>query len=48
MTIGNTHTIDRENVYADVVSLYSKHLDEIVKEFPFHIKFKGEIAVDIG
>ena len=43
---GRMHLIDRARVYEEVIDLYQN--DDILKEFPIYIKFKGEMAVDHG
>lgn len=43
---GRAHLIDRTKVYEEVINLYQN--DEILKEFPIYIKFKGEVAIDHG
>lgn len=45
---GVPHIIDRATLYDDVLSLYSKKLDEIILDYPFMVEFQGEIAVDLG
>ena len=40
------HTVDRENLYSTVISLFEKK--GIEDEFPLCITFKGERGVDIG
>ena len=42
---GRMHLIDHTRVYEDI-NLYQN--DDILKEFPIYIKFKGEMAVDHG
>ena len=53
MDILDTHQgcprlIRRDNVFEDVVALYRDHLNCILNEYPFRIKFLGEKAVDTG
>ena len=44
--VGMEHTIDRANIYEDVMELY-RH-SRIVNECPIYIKFKDEAAIDGG
>lgn len=43
---GDLHIIDRDNVYEDVLDLYT--IGEIIGECPINIKYSGEQAVDDG
>ena len=43
---GNFRTIERSNVYEDVIDVYRE--GDIVGEYPIYIEFKGEMAVDEG
>ena len=43
---GDEHSIERRNVFSDVMDLYKA--GEIVNECPIFIKFKGENAIDNG
>lgn len=43
---GRVHLIDRTKVYEEVIDLYQN--DELLKEFPMYIKFRGEMAIDHG
>jgi len=43
---GIVHNINRANLFKDVICLYQD--DEIVKECPIFIEFKGENALDYG
>ena len=43
---GEEHTINRDNVYEDVIDLY--HDGEIVGECPITIRFQGELGQDLG
>ena len=45
---GLPHRIRRQHVYEDCMTLYSKNLDRILKEFPFRITYVREKAVDTG
>lgn len=44
---GIYHHVSRDNIYNCVLSMY-KDAEEILDEFPFRIKFEGELAVDSG
>ncbi len=44
--LGPTQIVDRNNIYEDVIDMYSE--GEIVGEYPLVIKYKGEQAVDQG
>ncbi len=44
--LGPTRIVDRNNIYEDVIDMYSE--GEIVGEYPLMIKYKGEQAVDQG
>lgn len=37
---GTTHTIDRSNVYENVITLYTTKKREVLEEFPFRVHFK--------
>ena len=43
---GLTHTVCRTSVFEDVNELLEN--DEVLKEFPLYVCFKGERAIDIG
>ena len=43
---GTEHTVDRANLYDDVLKLYQE--GNITTECPIHIHFKEEIGVDVG
>ena len=43
---GSEHTVDRGSLYDDVLKLYKE--GNITNEYPIYIRFKGEIAVDVG
>jgi hypothetical protein len=45
---GLPREIQRDEVYDDVMSLYKSDVIQILKDFPFRIRFKGEKAVDTG
>ena len=45
---GLPHTVDQENLYEDIINLYSKSTAIVLQESPFRIAFVGEKAVDIG
>lgn len=44
---GIFHMVSRDNVYNCALSMY-ENAEEILDEFPFRIKFDGELAVDSG
>ncbi len=48
LTIGKTHTVKRDQIFQDVIDLYSKGRDTLLKEYPFRTKFFGENAIDVG
>ena len=39
---------DRLNVYDDVLSLYTVKSEKVLNHYPMKVRFKGELAVDIG
>ena len=41
------HTVKRDDIFNDVIELYNSNTS-IVKEFPMHVKFDGERAIDAG
>ena len=43
---GLPHTIDRKNVFQDVMGLFAQ--DEVLDEYPLRIKFNGELGYDCG
>ena len=43
---GVPHIIDRKDIFSTVLQLFDS--ENIVREYPMHISFKGEIAVDTG
>ena len=45
---GLTHTVQRGDIFNGVISLYQNNREQILQEYPFHIKFQGERAVDLG
>lgn len=45
---GATHQIRRSELLDDVVTLYRKNQPKIYQEYPFHIKFVAEKAIDAG
>lgn len=45
-TIGAKHTVDRKNIYADVIKLYQDA--EVIKECPIFIAYRNEKAIDDG
>ena len=42
------HSVVREEVFQSVLTLYSSYLQSIVCEYPFHVQFEGERAIDLG
>ena len=38
----------RNHVYEDVIETYQENLDQILKEFPFRVRYVKEQAVDTG
>ena len=46
--LGTPRYIHRDEIYEDVVAMYRNKFSEIVKEFPFRIKYIDERAVDTG
>ena len=49
----NTHqglgrAFHRDHVYEDVIKTYEDNLEEILKDYPFRVRFINEKAVDIG
>lgn len=45
---GIHHKVNRESVFESVLSLYTDKLDDILKEYPFRVRFSGERALDTG
>lgn len=45
---GIPHEVTRANLYEDAIALYREEGENIMQEYPFRIKFKGEKAVDYG
>ena len=45
---GIRHEVTRANLYWDAIALYREEGENIMQEYPFRIKFKGENAVDCG
>ena len=45
---GLPRCIHRDSVYSDVIQMYQKNLEEIMKEFPFRVEFFNERAIDTG
>ena len=45
---GKAHHINRENLYDDVLNLYSTSVNSILQESPFRVKFSDEKAIDVG
>ena len=42
------HNIQRDRIYDDVVKLYSENNGVVTLEYPFHVQFHNEKAVDVG
>ncbi|KAL5515643.1 hypothetical protein EMCRGX_G000838 [Ephydatia muelleri] len=40
--------IQRDHVYEDVIKTYEDNLEEILKDYPFRVRFINEKAVDMG
>lgn len=47
-TYGNPRCITRDSIYDSAIQLYQENMNTILNEFPFRVKFKGEIAIDSG
>ncbi len=45
---GMTHTVARKNLFDGVNLLYKSKGMTILEEYPFRIKFDGELGVDLG
>lgn len=45
---GLPHLINRKSIYKDILFLYEEKGDEILAEYPFHVRFEGELGVDSG
>ena len=45
---GLPHLIERNDVFTSVMAMYQEKLPDILQEYPFRIRFKGEMAVDVG
>ena len=45
---GQTHTMDRDTLYNDCLSLYKSQLPTLIGEYPFYVSFTNEMAVDTG
>ena len=45
---GLGRTFRRNHVYEDVIETYQENLDQILKEFPFRVRYVKERAVDTG
>ena len=45
---GFPHTICRTTLYEDCITLYKEKLPVLIKEYPFHIEYNKERAVDTG
>ena len=45
---GPTHTISRATLYEDCLNLYKSQLSTLIEEYPFHVGFTNEMAIDTG
>lgn len=45
---GLERTFHRDNVYEDVIETYRDNAEEILKEFPFRVRYANELALDTG
>ena len=45
---GKRLIVSKTSVYEDVLTLYSKAIDNPVMEYPFHTQFEGKIAIAVG
>ena len=45
---GLPHTIERNNIFDDVIRLYKDRGINLLKEYPFRVRFHGELGVDAG
>ena len=45
---GLPHCIRRKHIFSDVVALYRDEKENELKEYPFHVKYANEKAVDTG
>ena len=45
---GLPHTVCRMRLYEDCITLYKEKLPMLIKEYPFHIAYSNERAVDTG
>lgn len=43
-----THSVTRTNLFDSVNSLYKSQGPKILEEYPFRVKFDGELGVDLG
>ena len=48
LTRGVTHTIKRNDIFNQVMTLYMNNRKQLLQEYPFRIQFRGEKAVDLG
>ena len=46
-TSGQTHTMARATVY-DCLKLYKSQISILIEEYPFHVSFNNEMAIDTG
>ena len=45
---GMPHPIKREKLYEDCIDLYINNMPTLLHEYPFHIAYEGERAIDTG
>ena len=43
----NAHSISRDNIFSDIITLYSND-EDVVVEYPFRVHSTNERAIDIG
>ena len=46
--LGTWRKVQRCQIYEDVVEMYQDDLSGVLEEYPFRVKFEGEIAIDVG
>ena len=45
---GMTYNVDRENLFDSVVTLYQSKANQLLNEYPLHIRFAKERAINAG
>ena len=45
---GLTHSVRRSNIFDDVLSIYQNQRHQVLKEYPFRVRFEGEKGIDAG